>query len=54
MENQIEKRKIGDKWVLSQNINQSENNSMKNKFKLNTIRDEFDKAYGRPKNIYKK
>ena len=54
VENQIEKRKIGGKWVLSQNINQSENNSMKNKFKLNTIRDEFDKAYGRPKNIYKK
>ena len=54
VEAQIEKRKIGGKWVLSQNINQSENNSLKNKLKINTIRDEFDKAYGKPKNIYKK
>jgi hypothetical protein len=24
-----------------------------NKFKLNTIRDDFDKIYGKPKNVYK-
>ena len=50
VEKQIEKRKIGGKWELSQD----DNNSLKNKFKLNTIRDDFDKAYGKPKNIYKK
>ncbi len=51
IEKQIEKRKIGGKWDLSQI--QNENNIINNKLKLNTIRDDFDKIYGKPKNIYK-
>ena len=31
VEEQIAKRKIGGKWVLSQNINKNENNNIKKK-----------------------
>ena len=51
IDKQIEKRKLGGKWDLTQT--QNENSTVNNKFKLNTIRDEFDKIYGKPKNVYK-
>ena len=51
IEKQIEKRKIGGKWDLSQI--QNENNIINNKIKIKKIRDDFDKIYGKPKNIYK-
>ena len=46
IEKQIEKRKIVGKWDLNQNDN--------NKISISTIRDDSDKIYGKPKNIYKK
>ena len=51
IDKQIEKRKLGGKWDLTQT--QNENSTVNNKFKLNTIRDDFDKIYGKPKNVYK-
>ena len=50
VENQIEKRKIIGKWDLNQNYD----NNNKNKININTTNDDFDKVYGKPKNIYKK
>ena len=50
VENQIEKRKIIGKWDLNQNYD----NNNKNKININTTSDDFDKVYGKPKNIYKK
>ena len=51
IDKQIEKRKIGGKWDLNQT--QNDNNIINNKLKINTIQDDFDKIYGKPKNIYK-
>ena len=47
VENQIEKRKIIGKWDLNQNYD----NNNKNKININTTNDDFDKVYGKPKNI---